>query len=92
MLVKLLEIQRGMRGGMAAAQEVYLNPSHIISVTSDSAANESLLRESEHLGLPSGTSFSRITLQEGNSPRIIVVVGSPSEVYQKIKTKQVLKG
>ena len=58
MLVKLLEIQRGMRGGMAAAQEVYL----------------------------------RITLQEGNSPRIIVVVGSPSEVYQKIKTKQVLKG
>lgn len=92
MLVRLLEVQRGMRGGTAITREVYLNPTHIISVAADLVANESMLRESAHLGLPDGTSFSKITLQEGTSPRIIVVVGSPTEVYQKIKTKQILKG
>jgi hypothetical protein len=81
-----------MRGGTALTREVYLNPSHIISVSEDAAANESLLKEMTRLGLPQNTSFSKITLHEGGSSKTITVVGTPTEVYHKIKQKQILKG
>ena len=92
MLVRLLQIERSMRGGTAIAREVYLNPSHIISVSADVVANESLIKEATTLGLPANTSFSKITLHEGSSSKLITVVGSPTEVYRQIKQKQILKG
>ena len=42
MLVKLIEVKRGMRGGAAFLNEIYINSSHIISVSEDSNANRTL--------------------------------------------------
>lgn len=92
MLVKLVEIERGMRGGTARLKEVYLNPQHIISVTDDLISNESLMTEAANLGLTPGVMFSKVTIQEGNMPRSLIIVGSPAEVYRKIRKKHVLKG
>ena len=90
MLVKLIEVQRGMRGGTVSLREVYLNPQHIISVTEDSAVV--LISEVVRLGLAEGTTFSKILIQEGSSSKSVTVVGQPSEIYNKIKRKQVLRG
>jgi len=90
MLVKLIEVQRGMRGGMSNLREVYLNPQHIISVVEDPVVV--LIAETLRLGLMEGTIFSKITIQEGSTSKSVTVVGQPSEVYNKIKHKQVLRG
>lgn len=92
MLVRLIELKQSYRNQPPALQEVYLNPRHIISVTSDDDTAKKIINESINIGLPSGTSFSKITLQEGDSPRTITVVGSSTEVYHKIQQKQILKG
>ena len=90
MLVKLIEVQRGMRGGTASLREVYLNPQHIISVVEDPVVV--LIAEIVRLGLIEGTVFSKITMQEGSSSKSVTVVGQPSEIYNKIKKRQVLRG
>ena len=92
MLIKLFEIERGLRGGTATIREIYLNPSHIISVSDDRIANQSLLSEASHLGLDSETAFSKIIIQDGSVPRSMTVVGTPSSIYKTIKSKQVLRG
>ena len=92
MLVRLIELKQGYQNQVPALREVYLNPRHIISVTSDSDTNKKIINENIDVGVPSGTVFSKIALQEGTLPRTITVVGSPTEVYHKIKQKQILKG
>ena len=92
MLVKLIEVVRGMRGGSASLKEIYLNPAHIISVSEDRRTDESLIQEAVNLGLSENISFSLITVQEGSTPRSFTIVGPPSEIYKKIRKKQILKG
>ena len=92
MLVKLIEVEKGLRGSTAKLREVYINPQHIISVTDDIVSNETLVTETVRLGLSDQVAFSKVTIQEGNVPRSLVIVGTPREVYNKIKKKQILKG
>tara|TARA_R110000824_G_scaffold394130_1_gene593740 strand:+ start:334 stop:612 length:279 start_codon:yes stop_codon:yes gene_type:complete len=92
MLVKLIEVEKGLRGSTAKLREVYINPQHIISVTDDLVSNETLVTETVRLGLSDQVAFSKVTIQEGNVPRSLVIVGTPREVYNKIKKKQILKG
>tara|TARA_R110000824_G_scaffold71388_1_gene182715 strand:+ start:784 stop:1062 length:279 start_codon:yes stop_codon:yes gene_type:complete len=92
MLIKLIEVQRGMRGGSSSLNEVYLNPHHIISVTEDVISRDRLLQEAVQLGLNEAVVFSKVTIQEGNQPRCLTIVGAPSEIYKKIRNKQVLRG
>lgn len=92
MLVKLIEVKRGMRGGTAFLNEIYVNSSHIISVSEDSNANKNLVNEVADLGLVDGIKFSRVVLSEGNQTRVLTVVGTPSEVHNKVKKRQVLRG
>ena len=92
MLVKLIEVKRGMRGGTAFLNEIYVNSSHIISVSEDSNANQNLVNEVADLGLVDGIKFSRVVLSEGNQTRVLTVVGTPSEVHNKVKKRQVLRG
>ena len=92
MLVKLIEVEKGLRGSTAKLREVYVNPQHIISVTDDIVSNETLVTETVRLGLSDQVAFSKVTIQEGNVPRSLVIVGTPREVYNKIRKKQILKG
>jgi hypothetical protein len=92
MLVRLIQIERGIRGGSSSLKEVYVNSQHIISVSEDNISTQQLVSEANSLGLAEGVVCSRLVIHEGNVPRTLVVVGSPNEVYQKIKRKQLLKG
>ncbi len=92
MLIKLIEVKRGMRGDTASLSEIYVNSSHIISVSEDLLANNSLLNEVSNLGLVDGVRFSTVVVSEGNQVRSLTVVGTPVEVHNKIKKRQVLRG
>mgnify|MGYP003122280221 CR=1 FL=1 len=92
MLIKLIEVKRGMRGGTASLNEIYVNSSHIISVSEDMAANENLIHETKTLGLMDNVRFSKIIISEGSTTRVLTVVGTPSEVHNKVRKRQVLKG
>ena len=85
MLIKLIEVQRGIRGGTATLKEIYLNPHHIISVRDDTLSNQSLVSEALSLGLSQSVVFSTVTVHEGTVPRSLTIVGAPSEIYSKIK-------
>ena len=74
MLIKLIEVKRGMRGGTAFLNEIYVNSSHIISVSDDPNANQNLVNEVADLGLVEGIKFSRVVLSEGNQTRVLTVV------------------
>ena len=93
MLVKLVEIQRGSRhaGYSSRLNVVYLNPRHIISIAEDSISNENLLEEAVKLGLSEQVSFCRVTIHEGNQPRTLTIVGSSSEIHQKLINKSIYK-
>ncbi len=92
MLVKLIEVKRGMRGGSASLNEIYINSSHIVSVSLDHITSEGLINEAKSLGLVEGVEFSKVIISEGSQTRTVTVVGSPSEVYNKVKKRQVLRG
>ena len=92
MLVKLIEVTRGLRGGTASLSEIYINSAHIVSVSDDTVANESLINEVKSLGLVESVRFSRVTIVEGNRSRVLTIVGTPSEVHSKIRKRQVLRG
>tara|TARA_B100000287_G_C20162071_1_gene594588 strand:+ start:265 stop:543 length:279 start_codon:yes stop_codon:yes gene_type:complete len=92
MLVRLVEVEKGTRGSSTRLKEVYLNPQHIISVADDFQSNQSLISEAENLGLQPNIAFSLVTIQEGTHPRTLTVVGSPGQVYDKIRKRQVLRG
>ena len=91
-MVKLIEIKKSMRGGTASLSELYVNPSHIISVSEDLIASETLIHEAKGLGLVEGVKFSKVVISEGNYPKTLTIVGSPSEIYDKIRKRQVLRG
>ena len=92
MLVKLIEVKRGMRGGTATLNEIYINSAHIVSVSEDFVAGESLISEAKQLGLVEGVRFSKVTISEGSQIRSLTVVGTPSDVYNKVKKRQILRG
>ena len=92
MLVKLIEIKRGTRSSSTFLNEIYINSSHIVSVSEDPTAHEGLIKETKKLGLVDNVRFSKIILLEGNSTRALTVVGAPSEIHNKIKKRQILRG
>jgi hypothetical protein len=92
MLIKLVEVTREMRGGTASLNEIYINSSHIISVSEDLITNENLINETKSLGLVGNVRFSRIVLSEGSHTRTLTVVGTPSEVHNKVRKRQILRG
>ena len=92
MLIKMMEVRRGLTGGAVVLNEIYINSSHIVSVTDDIQSNQHLVREAGNIGLIDGTQFSKVVISEGGSTRSIIVVGSSSEVYNKVKERQILRG
>ena len=91
MLVKLIEIKRDS-GGVSFLNEIYVNSSHIISVSETHATRESMIKETKDLGLMDNIVFSDVILSEGNRTRALTVVGTPSDIHNKIRKRQVLKG
>jgi len=91
MLVKLIEIKRDV-GGVSFLNEIYVNSTHIISVSETHATRESVIKESKELGLMDNITFSDVVVSEGNRTRALTVVGSPTDIHNKIRKRQILKG
>ncbi len=91
MLVKLVEIRDLSGPSQPSISEIYINPSHIISVTEVVPLDNSLT-EAKKLGLVDGVRFSKIVLSEGSNVRTLTVIGAPYEVQSKVKKKQILRG
>ena len=88
MLVKLTEFYKPV-GERAHMSDLFISPRSVTSIRSETG---SLIREAYNLGVEEGTSFSRLTLDEGAYSRVVIVVGSPDEVRRKLQPKQLLKG
>jgi hypothetical protein len=91
MLIKLINIERS-KDGQSSLREVYVNTSHITSVSEIPSGDESVLVEKQLLGFMKEVSFSQVVILEGGRSRFLTVVGTPTEIYQKINKKQILKG
>ena len=91
-MVKLIEIKKTMRGGTASLSELYVNPDQIVSVSEDLTASETLIHEARDLGLAEGVKFSKVVISEGNYPKVLTIIGSPTEIYNKIRKRQILRG
>ena len=88
MLVKLIEVTRDI-GGTNRLKEVYVNSSHIISVSDDNSVPPLI---KENLGLSEAVHFSVVVVSEGSKARNLTVIGSPFEINNKIKKRQILRG
>jgi hypothetical protein len=91
MLVKLVEIKNISNPQPTFLSEIYINPSHIISVTEVSPL-EGTINEAKNLGLIQGVKFSKVVMAEGSNIRTIMVVGAPLEVHSKLKKRHILRG
>lgn len=87
MLVKLTEFFKppGERAQMA---DIFISPKSVQSIRPETST---YLNEAYNLGVPRSTDFSRITLNEAGYSRTVIVVGSPTEVRQKLSTRQLLR-
>ena len=88
MLIKLIEVKKEAEG-IAHLSEIFVNSTHIISVSEESFAHELI---KENLGLADNVVFSSVLLSEGYRTRKVTVVGTPAEINTKVKRKQVLRG
>ena len=88
MLVKLVEIYKHP-GERARLDEIFIAKE---AVTSIRAEKGSIINEAIAFGISEHAGFSRVTLNEGGMARTIVVVGSPSEIRNKLGLKTILKG
>ena len=89
MLIKLIEVTNE-NGDSNSLREVYINSSHIISVSDTPLSNQPTLKE--NLGLSKEVRFSILRLSEGNTARTLTVIGTPFEINNKIKKRQLLRG
>ena len=70
--------------------EVYVSKNAVTSIRPEQ--NTSMLSEAIELGVSPEANFSRVTINEGGMARTITVVGSPSEIKNKLGIKNLLKG
>lgn len=88
MLVKLVEIHKEP-GERVRLDEIFIAKQAVMSIRAEKGA---IISEAIKLGISEHAGFSRISLNEGGSVRSIIVVGSPSEVKNKLGLKRILKG
>jgi hypothetical protein len=91
MLVKLIQIVRDANGH-SRLSEIFINSSHIISVSEDPATGQNILGETRNLGLTDTVQFSKVIISEGNRTRALTIIGTPTEIQGKIRKKQILRG
>jgi hypothetical protein len=88
MLVKLIEIHKE-EGERVRLDEVFVSKNAVTSIRSEKG---SIINEAIQLGISEHAGFSRVTLNEGGLSRTIIVVGTPSDVKNKLGIKTILKG
>ena len=74
--------------------KVVVNPNHISVVCEADDVNELLKEGKINMGLNEHVTFSRITMSSQSGFEELIVVGSPTQLLEKMKrnSKQLLKG
>ena len=92
-MLELISISKA--GEQWYLNKVIINPKHVSSISEDRGMN-SLLREGKiELGFNPEVSFSKVEMDKGSGFNEFVVVGSPTEILEKINkknNKRLLKG
>ena len=88
MLVKLVEVYKHP-GERVRIDEIFVAKE---AVTSIRAEQGTIINEAIEFGISEHAGFSRVTLNEGGMARTITVVGSPTEVRNKLGIRTVLRG
>mgnify|MGYP003128552712 CR=1 FL=1 len=93
MLVKLVSIERAINGSYTL-KEVLINPKHIVMVTDAPSWKRRLSEGVLPTGLHSETNFSRLILADSNYNKEMVIIGTPSEIENKVSltAKRILRG
>ena len=66
-------------------REVYVNPEHVVSLREEHALKQNITESNMPEGLDSRQSFTRVTLDRGQTGLDIVVVGQPKIIETKLK-------
>jgi hypothetical protein len=88
MLVKLVEVYKHP-GERVRIDEIFVAKEAVTSIRAEQGA---IINEAIEFGISEHAGFSRVTLNEGGMARTITVVGSPTEVRNKLGIRTVLRG
>lgn len=88
MLVKLVEVYKHP-GERLKLDEIFVAKE---AVTSIRAEQGPIINEAREFGISEHAGFSRVTINEGGMSRTITVVGTPTEVRNKLGIRTVLRG
>lgn len=88
MLVKLVEVYKHP-GERLKLDEIFVAKE---AVTSIRAEQGPIINEAREFGISEHAGFSRVTINEGGMARTITVVGTPTEVRNKLGIRTVLRG
>ena len=95
MLVELIEIyddRMGTMHGQHRLRSVFLNPDHVVSIYDNPETKQLLAEGRLPEGLNDNVSFSTVTVNKGTYGQEVTVVGAPTEVKNKLFTRQLLRG
>jgi hypothetical protein len=92
-MVKLIKIANPHGTKVESLTEVYINPEHVSYIVEDeqmtNLANQGLIFE----GLNPNHKFTRVVVDTGRNTEHFTVIGSVSEIANKLKnSKQLLRG
>ena len=91
-LIEVCELLRATNGSQKSytLREIYVNPKHVISLREETSYKQKLAEGQLPDELDSRQSFTRITLDKGNSGLDVVVVGTPGIIESKFNNKKEL--
>ena len=101
MLVTLTEICESSRGTSIkdylpryTLRQIAVNPDHVIFVREDLSTHKLLSEGRLPEGLDERSQFSRVTINRGHTGSDLIIVGTPTQIQEKLYTanKQLLKG
>jgi len=97
-MIRLIEVCEHLSAANSSQRkyslkEIYINPKHVVSLREEESYKQKLVEGFLPEDLDTRQSFTRITLDKGQTGLDIVVVGSPGQIEDKIKSSpHVLRG
>jgi len=92
-MVKLIKISNQHRSGPVSITEVYINPKHVSYLVEDEHMASLHSKDLIFEGLHKDHKFTKVIVDTGGRTEHFTVIGSVSEIANKLKnTKELLRG
>jgi hypothetical protein len=91
-MVKLIEVIKNLQS--FELREVFINPSHVVSLREDNHMKRNLVEGKMPHDLDTRQDFTKLTLDKGSVGLELTIVGGPSLIESKLKKteKELLHG